>query len=179
MGFAVTLALDEAAAAEVRGLWFALADLGIMSMAAPGADPHVSLVLWDSIDRSAIERGLAAVAAETGPLDIVLAGVATFGTSVAYLELAPAPALRELHARLHERWARLGTGPSPHYAPGAWVPHCTLAEDLGPATARLALQTAAARVPLRARLESIALVEFPPVQRLFSARLTGQPAAGS
>ena len=59
MPFAIELALDAESAAPVRALWRRLAEAGIRFMAESGAEPHVSLVIWDGLD---VERAAAEVA---------------------------------------------------------------------------------------------------------------------
>jgi hypothetical protein len=59
MPYALELALDDRAARAVRRAWEELADAGITYMARSGARPHVSLGIWDTIDRVAFEAELA------------------------------------------------------------------------------------------------------------------------
>ena len=149
MAFAIELALDAESAAPVRALWRRLAEAGIRFMAESGADPHVSLVIWDGLD---VERAAA---------------------EVVYLALAPSPRLAELQARVDARFAPLGRARWPHYAPEAWIPHCTLAMDFGSVTAATALAVAGSlTLPLAGRLERMAIVEFRPVRERFSRPLT-------
>ena len=189
MAFAIELALDQESAAPVRALWRRLAEAGARFMADSGADPHVSLVIWDELDveRAAVE--IAALAGETAPVPVSFTHVSAFGAEVVYLALAPSARLLALQARVDVRLAPHGHARWPHYAPAAWVPHCTLAMDLGsvgrgtlagfpstPPAAALALAAELA-LPLAARLERVGIVEFRPVRERFSRPLTG--AAGA
>ena len=174
MAFAIELALDVASAAPVRALWRRLAEAGLRFMADSGADPHVSLVIWDRFDVTRAAAEVATVAAETAPVDVTFTHVAAFGAEVAYLAVAPSARLAALQARVHAGFAALGDEPWPHYAPAAWVPHCTLAMDLSSVTAAGALALASGLpLPLHARLERMAIVEFRPVRERFFRPLTG------
>ena len=95
-----------------------------------------------------------------------------------YLALAPSPRLADFQARVDARFASLGRERWPHYAPEAWIPHCTLAMDLGSVTAATALALAADfPLPLDARLDRVGIVEFRPVRERFSRPLTGGAGA--
>lgn len=175
MPYALELALDEATAAVVRGVWRDLAAAGFPFMAESGPNPHVSLAIWDTIDHVGLEDALIGFAAATAPIDVIFARGETFpSTGVVFLAPDLDEHLLRVHARCHERFAALGHGAWAHYAPGCWAPHCTLAQDLdaGQITTALAI---AAKIPspLRGRLERVELVEFRPARCLATAPLTG------
>ena len=175
MPVAVELALDRESAGPVRALWRRLADAGIRFMAQSGADPHVSLAIWDDLDVGRAIGEVTALAIATAPVPLTFTEVRAFGTDVVYLALAPAPRLVELQARVQARIDPLGAGAWPHYTPAAWVPHCTVAMDLDPVTAATALAVAAGlTLPLSGRLDRMAIVEFRPVRERFSQPLTGR-----
>lgn len=175
MPFALELTLDLRAAASVRELWGQLAAAGFTFPAESGANPHVSLVIWDTIDRHAIERCLTSFAMVTPPVEVVFRRVASFADSgVVFLAPDVDSRLLQVHASCHRHFVGLGDGAWPYYAVGAWVPHCTLAQDLDAQGVAQALTIARrARLPLLGRLESVELVEFRPVRRLVEARLAG------
>ncbi len=177
MAFAIELALDAAGAAPVRALWRRLAEAGARFMADSGADPHVSLVIWDGLDVERASAELGALAAETAPLPVSFTHVSAFGAEVVYLALAPSTRLAALQSHADTRLAGLGRARWPHYAPAAWVPHCTLAMDLGSIGAATALALASElTLPLAAQLDRVAIVEFRPVRERFSRPLTGGAA---
>src|SRR5881396_3078328 len=68
MPYALELGLDDHAAAVVRRLWHDLEDEGIVHMARSQARPHVSVGIWDSLDRDAAEAELTRFATEVAPL---------------------------------------------------------------------------------------------------------------
>jgi 2'-5' RNA ligase len=178
MPYALALALDDASARVVRALWRDVADAGFPWMAESGANPHVSLAIWDEIDRDAMPTRLERFAAETPAIDVVFPRVGTFDSAgVVYLEPEVGARLREVHAQCRRAFADLGRGAWPHYAPGVWVPHCTLAMDFGAALDRIAAGARRAALPLRGRLERAEIVEFRPVRHLAVAALAAAPEA--
>ena len=166
MPFAIELALDPAAGAAVRRIWRELEAAGITDMARSGADPHISLGIWNALDLRACQAELAAFAREIEPIPVTLASVRTFSTGTVFLAPGADPGLVALHAGFHRRFAQLGTGAWDYYAPGLWVPHCTLAMDLTPELTPTALAIARrAPLPLGGRLERIGIVAFRPVRQ--------------
>lgn len=167
MPFAIELALDPTAGAAVRRIWRELEDAGITDMAHSGAHPHVAVGIWNALDLPAAEAELAAFAREIDPVPVTLASVRMFPTTGAvFLASQADPRLTTLHAGFHRRFGHLGTGAWDYYAPGRWVPHCTLAMDLGEDLAPTALEIARrAPLPLGGRLERIGIVEFRPVRQ--------------
>jgi 2'-5' RNA ligase len=175
MAFAVELALDRDSATPVRTLWRRMAEAGIRFMAESGADPHVSLVIWDSLPVDRAIEEVSALAAATPPVPVTFTEVRAFGSDVVYLALAPSTRLADLQARVQTRLGPLGTDAWPHYHPATWVPHCTLAMELGAATVDTALAVAAGfELPMSARLDRMAIVEFRPVRERYSQSLTGR-----
>jgi hypothetical protein len=75
MAFAIELALDAASAAPVRALWRRLAEAGARFMADSGADPHVSLVIWDDLDVERASAEIAALARETALVPVAFTRV--------------------------------------------------------------------------------------------------------
>jgi 2'-5' RNA ligase len=173
MPYALELGLDDHAAAVVRRLWHDLEDEGIVHMARSGARPHVSVGIWDSLDRDAAETELTRFAAEAAPLPITLASVGFFPQVAIFLAPTVTSALLELQAGLHARFSRVGAAQWEHYRPGVWVPHCTLATDFMAEQFTRALEVARrVALPLACRLVEIGIVEFRPVKPLISRSLS-------
>ena len=164
MPYAIELALDSSAAGAVRRLWSELEAAGIPYMARSGARPHVTLGIWERVNREAFEAALTALAAEIPPLPIMLESVGVFPSVAVFLAPTVSPALLSLHAQFHEKFGPHGDTPWDHYRPGAWVPHCTLAMDLAAEQFPAALEIARrAPLPLEGRLVEIGIIEFRPV----------------
>ena len=174
MPYAYELALDPEAAAVVQRIWRELADAGIGYMASSGVRPHVTLGIWETLDRDRAEAELTRFAAETPPVRVTFASVGLFPGVAVFLAATVAAELLELHAGFHRRFARFGEAPSDYYRPGRWVPHCTLATDLEPDRFADALAIAGrVRLPLGCRLVEAGIVEFRPVKQLVSRALGG------
>jgi hypothetical protein len=176
MPFAIELALDPTAGAVVRRVWRELEGAGITDMARSGAHPHLSLGIWDALDLPAFQAALAAFAREIERVPVAFASVRTFSTGAVFLAPEANPALVELHAGFHRRFARLGTGAWEYYAPGRWGPHCTLAMNLADEQVVTALGISRrAPLPLEGCLERIGIVEFRPVKQLCAFPLGIRP----
>jgi 2'-5' RNA ligase len=174
MPFALELALDADSAALIRSAWRALAAAGFPLMADLGANPHISLVIWDEIEPIGMQAAVAELARSTPALPIVFDRVGTFdATGVVFLAPVASAALHDVQARCHRRLGEYGRQPWAHYAPDAWVPHCTLAQDLADADALVRARSVAEtiRLPLVGRLERAELVRFRPVHCLSAAPL--------
>jgi len=175
MPYALELALDDTAAAAIRRVWRELDDAGIAYMARSGARPHISLGIWETIDLGGFESELTRLAAETAPLPITLVSVGLFPAVAIYLAPTVTAELVDLHASAHRRFSHLGASPWRHYAPGVWVPHCTLALDLTADQFGTALQIAGrAPLPVEGHLVEVGIVEFRPVKQVVSRAFGGR-----
>jgi len=180
MPYAVELALDPTSADAVRLCWRELEAAGITWMARSGARPHITLGIWDTLERDAAEFAVSKLGEETTPVRLTLASVGLFPGVAVFLAPTVTRELLDLHAGFHRRFGGLGGAAWDHYRPGTWVPHCTLATDLEPERFGDALAIAA-RVPLpiECRLVEIGIVEFRPVKQLMSRVLGGSRRAGA
>ncbi len=178
MPYAVTLRLDAAAAAPIEAMWRALADAGLHEDSLSlGYPPHVTLSIHpDTADRARLAAAVAGRAAEWGATDLRFAGFGLFVAPAPVLYLAPV-VTDALLLRQRALAEALGDQPcDPHYRPGAWVPHVTLAkgEAAGePGWAGRALECLAPLWPaLRGgRADRLDLVHFRPVAVLQSLAL--------
>ena len=178
MPFALELALDPDSAAVVLAGWRALAAAGFPLMVELGANPHVSLAIWEEIDVAGMRAAVADLARETPVLPIVFDRIAVFSiTGVVFLAPVLDIALYDLQARCYGRLGAHGRRPWPHYAPDTWVPHCTLAQELNDAAALARARAVAERIslPVVGRLERAELVAFRPVHCLCTASLAEGP----
>ena len=172
MAYAVTLRLDDAASSGIENLWRQLADAGVSSsMTTLGYRPHLTLAVSEAADVATVVAALDRFADSTEAQPLRFVGLGAFLAPARVLWAAPAVnrALLDLHESLHRAlaWPR-----HPHYMPGQWVPHCTLAEDLSPdAFARGARLMADHWEPVPAMLDRIDLVRFRPVEILWQQPL--------
>lgn len=143
------LLLDDPADARIRAEWdgFVRADLPSQALHRGASNaPHVTLLARPALPPTAVE-GL--------PLPIRLGSPVVLGggdrRTIARL-VVPTAELLSLHARLH---AAVGPGEdAPFGAPGAWIPHVTLARrvplaDIGRALALVDGEVEATAVAIR------------------------------
>lgn len=163
MAYAIELFFDEQADTEVRRLWHLLAASGLPSLETLGHRrhrPHVSLTVLETAH-------LPAVADVEDVLDVrrlpVLrfSALGTFGGGGGVLFLAPvvtAPLLA-VHARLNDVLQEQGIVQWPHYLPGSWVPHCTLAMNVAPAELSAAAGLLAGFRQLQAEVAKVGITD--------------------
>ena len=167
MPYAITLGLDAEAASLVVAMWRQLAARGLSDDAIRlGYRPHVTMAVF--ADDADPDRLLAAArdrATEWRALPIKLASLGLFPGTPAVLFLAPVATTGLLAIHKELLTALAGQPVDPHYRPGHWVPHVTLAKDLiDPPAALSAL--APPPLPITAVLDSVEVVRFRPVHVL-------------
>jgi 2'-5' RNA ligase len=166
---------DAEADGRVRALWGTLATAGAGSCVENvGSAPHVSLAVFDELERSRAVSALSRFVESCEPLTVSFRGVEMFDQPdrVIYLALAADEELFAVHAELHAFLRSMRLSSSPLYLPGRWIPHCTLAQhvpahvfDAAVAVARGEFQQ------FDANLSEIALVEYAPMRTLWRRRL--------
>jgi 2'-5' RNA ligase len=153
-GLAVELRFDAEAERAVLKVWEAVrAVSGSSVLFDLRARPHVSLAVYPEGAPGAVG---AAPRLRATPLPFAFASAGTFPGDEGVVFLAPV--VDDALLRMHREWHALAPGGLPYYAPGAWVPHCTVGfrlPDVAPA-----LAAARSALPIRGRFESIALIEF-------------------
>jgi hypothetical protein len=137
VAYAIELFFDEQADTAVRRLWHRLAASGLPSLETLGHcrhRPHVSLTVLETARLPAVADVEDLVDARRLPA-LRFSALGTFGGGGGVLFLAPvmtAPLLA-VHVRLNDVMQERGIVQWPHYLPGSWVPHCTLAMNVTPA----------------------------------------------
>ncbi|MCP2262268.1 2'-5' RNA ligase superfamily protein [Streptoalloteichus tenebrarius] len=150
MADALQVFFDDRAEAEVRVRWERLTAAGVPSLATRTHRrhrPHLSLALGLAIPQKAradLRRDLALLALP----DLWLYTLGTFpdGQHTLFLGAVTDTELLAVHSAVHDVLAGRVRGPAGQYLPGAWVPHCTLAQDL---TVEQVAAGFAALLPLR------------------------------
>lgn len=162
MAFALEMYFDPDADRLLRGTWEALAQAGVSAVMRDGGyRPHVSLAVAAEVDADGMAAGLAAFAAAAPPLSLLLSYVGIFPGSegVVYLGAAVTPQLLEVHAGAYELWCRHAHQQWEYYAPGRWVPHCTMAFHLPPERVAAAVGVCLqAPLPSAVRVTQVGLV---------------------
>jgi 2'-5' RNA ligase len=150
---------DDEADAAVRALWRRLDDAGVPSLAVRSHRrhrPHVSLAVAGAIPprtRDALRASLRLLALP----NLWLYTLSTFPTdeNALFLGAVVDAELLAVHSAAHDALAGRVSQPWAYYLPGAWVPHCALAQDL--TTAQLTAGFAALHPvrPIRATVRAI------------------------
>jgi 2'-5' RNA ligase len=132
MGYAVELLFDATTEAAIKGLWARLETAGLPSLASRTHrrhQPHISLAVAERIDTGQLQDIRDCLAATH--LDVTLYAPAVFPRpGVLYLSVVPTLALLQVHEEVHAALGDSIVAPRDGYAVGAWMPHCTLAQDL-------------------------------------------------
>ena len=137
-----------------------------------GYAPHITLTRFPDVDPDHLKAALAVFDGETA-FTLAFDGVRAFEGEETVLWLAPRPDRRliDAHARLN---AMIDTGLSdPHYRPGAWTPHLTVATAI-PAARRAEADRIIERGTTSFALcfETVDCLSWPPVTVLAERALT-------
>ena len=162
---------DPATDAAIRAVWRALGERGI---ASPGDDlvarPHLTLGVYGALDLDNAATPLAALAA--GPvLPLTFASLGLFPPSAreAVVFAAPIVTTELLALQLCVRGLLAGcaSDPAPYFAPGRFVPHCTLTQRCPPARIADALDLCRGLpLPLTGQITAFGLVATDPLREL-------------
>jgi 2'-5' RNA ligase len=134
MAHALELFFDADADAKVRALWRRLEDAGVPSLASHSHRrhrPHVTLAVAGTIPRAA----RTALRSELRFLSIPDLWLYTLGTfpgegTVLLLGAVVDTEVLAVHSAVHDVLAGKVSSPSAYCFPGAWIPHCTLAQGI-------------------------------------------------
>ncbi len=167
MGYAVEMFFEETGSQPIRRLFDSI-DSPLPKI---GALPHVSLALFDAVDVSRLIDVSGAFAHNTCAFGIRFSSVGLFSGDDTVVFLAPVVTdeLLGLHRSFHMRLEAAGLCSDPYYAPGYWVPHCTITiEEPLPGAFDTIETIHAAKVMGEYLVSSIHVVEFRPVVDLAS-----------
>jgi hypothetical protein len=112
---------------RVRRLWSALETRGVTSLGSATHRrhvPHVSLTVMDRLPAQG--DALADVVAPALGTTLRLSAVGGFPGVATFLVPAHHQGLAATHHLLHEALIQAGAPVWEYYAPGSWVPHCTM-----------------------------------------------------
>jgi hypothetical protein len=173
MPFAVQLDLDAHAAVCVGRIFGELeAVSALQTIRRLGNGPHLSLAVYDELPIEQFIGELCAFAKAMIPMEVTLRDVKTYPGGIIFLSVEGGDALAGLHRNYHEALHRYAGSCSGYFLPGEWDPHVTLAMNVG----QDALDNAVALAcehwrPAAARLESLRVIRFFPVETLWQTRL--------
>jgi 2'-5' RNA ligase len=112
-----------------------------------GYAAHITFATFEAIDAARLRAALDLFVGEA-PYRLRFDAISWFDATPLVLWLKPVadPRLQAMHARLSDALA--GEQCSPHYRPGAWQPHCTLAMAVAPGQRDAAIAFARAGIDL-------------------------------
>lgn len=163
MAHALQLFFDDTAEQTVRDLWQRLETIGVPSLATRTHRkhrPHVTLAMAGAIPASARK----AVGAELQLLSIPDLWLYTLGTfpgedPVLLLGAVVDTEVLAVHSAVHDVLAGKVTNPSAYYFPGAWVPHCTLAQGISSAELSTGFAQLHPLEPIKASISSVGVMD--------------------
>lgn len=145
MPLALTIKSGNASAAAITSLWDeAGAFEDWPSMRALGYPPHITLAIYDdaSVTEAMALAAMATLAEGQGAIALTFDRLMAFDGPPLILWADPEP--KEVLLSMHRR-AHAAIDPRlcrPHYRPGRFVPHCTLATRIAPDRTAAALEFA-------------------------------------
>jgi 2'-5' RNA ligase len=176
MAFAITLKALNDTADPLRALSEKVAHLESRpSMGVPDYPPHVTLAIYNNVPLNRIRKALSEVIAVAAPLRLTFTGLRLFENAplVLWAEPSTSEALAGVHAKVHACIEPVLC--HPHYRPGTWVPHCTLASQIRPEDRARAAAFAARQVQAFEVVFDVAdCVSFPPVTIIDERPLAGR-----
>lgn len=163
VAYAIELFFNEQADTAVRRLWHRLAVSGLPSLETLGHRrhrPHVSLTVLETAQPPAVADVEDLADVRRLPA-LHFSALGTFGGDGGVLFLAPVVTepLLVVYARLNDVLQDQGIAQWPHYLPGSWVPHCTLAMNLTPAELSAAAGLLAGFRLLRAEVAEVGVTD--------------------
>jgi 2'-5' RNA ligase len=174
VGFAISLRSDHPSAGTVRDLWRDAARFEERpSMALLGYPPHITLAIYDDgVREDEVRDALDRAGRDLPALRLTFDAIRTFEGPPLVLWASPRPdptlhaVYAAIHAAIHPMHCR------PHYRPGAWTPHCTLAMQVRDDRRADALAFAAApRTAFAVVFDALDCIAFPPLAPVALHRL--------
>jgi hypothetical protein len=150
----VVLWPDQATEALVQRIYSDLSRIGIPTVASESTAhrPHVSLVVADALN---VEAVLAAVGSgPSAPIDLLVESVSIVKARHLLLNITPSTPLLREQSSVHSRVRPHATNSWPHYEPGRWLPHLTLARSLTDEQLRQAIPLVLDYLPLNGALRT-------------------------
>jgi 2'-5' RNA ligase len=157
---AVEMYFDDQADAAVRKVWQLLADAGLPSLATwthRRHRPHASLAVAESLAGADLAPLRSVLRAPQPTLQLYVLGTFPGYEGVLFLGVAVTADLLAFHREVHAALGGQAVQHWPHYLPGNWVPHCTLAEGLDKATAAHAFGLLYGYEPITATVSAVGI----------------------
>jgi hypothetical protein len=160
VALAVCLLFDRRSDRALRTLWDRLEEQDVPSLRSHTHGqhvPHVSYAVLRAWDLAAVIEALAALG-DGGPVELNFDAVGLFRRGRAWLLSGVTSAFVARQERAISALAATGAELHKHYAPGVWIPHCSLAPRASLAQLPVVAATVYDVLPLQTRLDRAALV---------------------
>ncbi len=131
------------------------------------------MAIYDDIEIRRIEEEIYDFSKEFEPFYCSLPSIGLFMTERPVLFLKPVVTMEllEIHSNFHGRLEKYIEKAWGYYLPGNWVPHCTLVMDNNYDAIYKAINICKeVSMPIKAKVESIGLLEFKPNKQLLAYR---------
>jgi 2'-5' RNA ligase len=154
---------DDTADAAVRALWQRLDQAGVPSLATATHRrhrPHVTFAIGGTIPAPA-RKDLTTRLTRLALPRLWLYTLGTFPTSenVLFLGAVADAELLAVHDAVHDTLAGRVRDPWAYHLPGAWVPHCTLSQDIPPTGLAAGFAALHPIEPIRARIAQVGITD--------------------
>ena len=148
---------DAEAEAAVRALRQRLDQAGVPSL---GGRPHVTFAAG-SVIPAAARRALTVDLTRLALPNLWLYTLGTFPTAenVLFLGAVTDAEVLAVHVAVHDALAGRVRDPWAYFLPGAWVPHCALAQDLTPSQLAAGFAALHPAEPVRAKIGEIGITD--------------------
>ncbi|HHU92198.1 MAG TPA: 2'-5' RNA ligase family protein [Halanaerobiaceae bacterium] len=173
MGYAVLLYFDDEVSAKIGEIRFELKrnEINIDE----GIKPHLTLSVYDNLPILDFEKEFGLYVKEVKPFEVIFYRIGEFKRdkpAVIFLEPEMTPELLEVHNDYHNYFSKYNQLAWEYYKPGIWYPHCTLCLNLSEEMYKKAKELLNdVELPLKARVEKIGIIEFPPHRELINFNL--------
>jgi len=165
MAIAVSAWFDMQTESRVRDIWWTLAEAGLARTLHDGPyRPHVTLAVYDAIDRREFTATLRARLSALEPFPVVFSGLGAFLNKppTLFLGVTQSKRLRQIHLGVHELLAAVGSGPVAYHLPDSWNPHCSLALELpGAAFPRAVELLSTLALPFDGMVDRVGIIDTP------------------
>lgn len=176
MSYAVLLYFDPRSEAIIHDLMKSLStQVNVGDLLPKGFRPHLTLTGFEDPPTNYFIDSLKRFAIETPPIPISLAAVGAFPTDDGVVYLAPVVTndLLALHQNFYRILDNSGIKGNPHFTPGNWIPHCSIAYGLNPKDTGYAIEIILdEELPISGELITMGLTKFLPIEDLCIFQLT-------
>lgn len=130
MAIGVSLWFDADLETRVRDLWRALSEAGIDSPLFDGRyRPHITLGVWEAVQHQDLQEAIHPRVRDWRKFGVEFRSIGLLpeGDGVVFLQPLVTDALLAIQREAFMIASTLGVPTLPYYAPGCWIPHCTMA----------------------------------------------------